>query len=136
MLFKLFVLFIAVPLVELYLLVWLGTVTQVWVPVGLVVATAMVGAYLVKSQGRRAVQRIKQELEIGNIPHDPLLDGLFILIGGVVLLTPGVITDLIGISLLLPVTRALYRRKAKAWIKRKFATGQWTVRASIGRPPE
>lgn len=137
MLFKLLILFICVPLVELYLLVEIGMRTQnAAIPILIIVTTGVIGAWLVKSQGRKAVRRIKDEVEIGNIPKDALLDGLFIFAGGIVLVTPGVLTDLAGISLLVPYTRAIYRRKVKAWIKRKLASGEWktTVTFRAGPP--
>jgi UPF0716 protein FxsA len=134
MFFKLLFLFVTLPLVELYLLVWLGSVTKVWVPVLLVIVTGLAGAWLMKSQGRRALRDIRQEIEIGNIPHDALLDGLFILMGGILLLTPGMITDLAGILLLLPPTRSIVRKRAKAWIKAKLLSGQWVATTDFQSP--
>jgi UPF0716 protein FxsA len=135
MFYKLLLLFITLPLVELFLLVWLGSVTRVWVPVALVIVTGLAGAWLMKLQGRRVLRDIRQEVEIGNIPHDALLDGLFILVGGILLLTPGMITDLAGILLLLPPTRSILRKRAKAWIKAKILSGQWVVTTNTRSSP-
>lgn len=126
MFFRLLLLFIVVPLIELALLIWLGKETEIWVPIGLVLLTGFVGASLMRWQGREAYRHIVEELSIGNLPADALLDGLLVFTGGIVLVTPGMLTDLFGICLLLPVIRGFIRFKVKAWLKRKIAAGQVT----------
>jgi UPF0716 protein FxsA len=115
MLFYLFVLFTVIPLVELMLLVWIGTHTHWWVPILLVVSTALVGAALARWQGWRALQRIQDEMRAGRVPTDALIDGVMILVAGILLVTPGVLTDMTGIVLLVPPLRRLVKRGVKAW---------------------
>ncbi|MCB0292521.1 MAG: FxsA family protein, partial [Calditrichaeota bacterium] len=102
---KLLFLFIAIPLAELALLVKLGEVLGFWPTIGLVIVTGILGASLAKAQGFMIYARIQQELAAGRMPTGELLDGLLILIGGIVLLTPGLLTDLCGFALLIPPLR-------------------------------
>jgi UPF0716 protein FxsA len=118
MLFYLFLLFTVVPIVELTLLVWLGTETQWWVPVLLVITTGILGATLWRQQGLRVIQRIQGEMAAGQMPADALVDGLLIFLAGAFLITPGVLTDVIGVSLLIPPLRALIKGFAKLWFLR------------------
>lgn len=105
MLLRLFLLFTLVPMVELSLLVWLGGKTVWWLPVLLVLFTALAGAALTRGQGWRVVRRIQEDLRAGRLPAGALVDGLLILIAAVLLITPGVITDVLGLLLLLPPVR-------------------------------
>ena len=114
---KLLLLFILIPLVELALLIEIGQVVGVWPTIALVVGTGFVGASLAKWQGFMVFARIQDELRNGRIPTGELVDGLLILIGGILLLTPGLLTDLCGFSMLIPGSR----RVIKAWLRKKFA---------------
>lgn len=114
MLFKLLLLFILVPLVELALLVYVGTLIGPWYTILIVVVTGIVGAVLAKRQGTAIVNRIRDSLERGMLPSDELLAGALVLVGGLVLLTPGIITDILGFTLLIPGTR----RAAAGWLRR------------------
>jgi len=118
MLFYLFVLFTVVPIVELALLIWIGAHTHWWVPVLIVVATAMLGAALARWQGFQVMRRIQDEMRAGRVPTDALIDGAMILVAGVLLVTPGVLTDVTGIVLLIPPLRHLVKQGLKAWFKR------------------
>lgn len=118
MLLKLLALFTIVPLVELALLIPLGMQIGLWPTIGLVVATALLGAVLGKLEGARAWARIKDDLGSGNLPKDSLLDGLAILIAGVFLVTPGVLTDVAAIGLLIPALRKPVRLYAKKKFKK------------------
>ena len=113
---RLFLLFTLVPLVELFLLIKLGTVIGAWPTVMIVIGTGVVGAYLARQQGFRVWMRIQREMQMGHFPADELLDGLLVFGAGVLLITPGVLTDLLGIFTLIPVTREIVR----TWIKRRF----------------
>ena len=124
MLGRLFLLFVLVPIVELAILVRLGSRIGFWPTLGLVVLTGAVGAWLAKSQGLRLVRAIQGELAAGRIPANHLLDGLLVLIGGIVLLTPGLLTDLLGIMLLFPPTRAVFRRGISARMQRMVRSGE------------
>jgi UPF0716 protein FxsA len=115
------VLFIVVPLVELTLLLLFGHITgsPLW-PIILVVSTGILGAALSRWQGAGVYWRIQSELSSGKIPTTSLLDGFLILVAGLLLITPGIISDCIGISLLIPPIRLLYRTLAMRWITRYF----------------
>lgn len=108
---RLLILFTAVPLVELALLIKLGNAIGLWPTVLLVVATGVLGAALARSQGTGAVAAIRRELGEGRPPGESLVNGLLILVGGVVLLTPGILTDALGFCLLVPATRKWFRTK-------------------------
>lgn len=127
MLPKLIALFVGLPLIELAILVKLGELMGFWPTIGLVVITGFLGAYLAKLQGFWIFRRIQNELAAGRMPANELVDGLLILIGGIVLLTPGLLTDLFGFSLLIPWIRT----QIKAWLMAKFTnivkTGQGGV---------
>lgn len=116
MLGRLILLFTLVPLVELFLLIKIGTIIGALPTVLIVVGTGVLGAYLARQQGFMVWSRIQREMEMGMFPAEDMLDGLLIFGAGVVLLTPGVITDVIGILILIPFTR-LYIRE---WIKRRL----------------
>lgn len=116
MLFRLLLLFVLIPLIELALLIQLGSWIGFWPTIALVVVTGTLGALLAKSQGMRVLRQIQVELSVGQVPTSRLLDGLMILIGGIVLLTPGLLSDVAGLLLLLPVTR----NKLKGVVRRRF----------------
>ncbi len=116
MLFRLWVLFVLVPLVELFLLIWMGRAVGLWPTIALVAATGILGALLARREGLRALTRVRRELAEGRIPTASLLSGAAVLVGGALLLTPGILTDLIGLALLLPPTRELAFR----WIRRRL----------------
>lgn len=113
---KLLLIFIGIPLLELMLLIELGREIGFWPTIFLVVATGIFGAALARSQGMWIWMEIQHELRQGNMPAGKLVDGLLILIGGIVLLTPGLLTDIFGFILLIPVTRDIF----KSAIRRKF----------------
>ena len=102
MFIRLLILFTVVPLVELALLIKLGNLIGLWPTILIVIATGVLGAALARSQGTRTVGAIRAELAQGRAPTESLINGLLILVGGVVLLTPGLLTDLLGFSLLVP----------------------------------
>ena len=109
MLGRLLLLFIALPFIELALLFWLADVTDWKLTFGLVVLTGVLGALLAKSQGLLAWRRVQQVVAAGQPPTDALLDAAMILVAAALLLTPGLLTDAFGFSLLLPVGRRFYR---------------------------
>lgn len=116
MLYRLLLLMTVVPILELWLLFEIAQRTSGWFTFGLVLVTGLVGASLARWQGWRAMQRIQRELSQGQMPGGALLDGLLIFTAGVVLVTPGVITDAIGFLLLIPPTRSLVKR----YLTRRF----------------
>jgi UPF0716 protein FxsA len=114
----LFLLFTVVPLVELALLIWIGGQTTWWLPIAMVLFTGIAGAVLARWQGMRALRRIQDDLQSGRMPADAVVDGVLILVAGILLVTPGVLTDVVGVSLLIPPLRALIKRGAMAWLRR------------------
>lgn len=127
MFFRLFLLFTIVPLVELYLLIVLGRHLGPLPTVALVLLTGALGAALARSQGLATLARVRTEMAEGGLPADALVDGLMILIAGAVLLTPGLLTDLLGFFLLVPYGRNLIRRAVKERMRRAVERGQANV---------
>ncbi|MFT5358695.1 MAG: UPF0716 protein FxsA [Polyangiales bacterium] len=117
----LLLLFTVVPFVEFYLLMKVGSLLGFWPTVGIVLATGMLGAALAKREGVRVLSRWQRDMSEGRIPEDGVLDGVLILVGGVLLVTPGVLTDALGLSLLIPWTRRglsmLFRSRIKNGVK-------------------
>lgn len=107
---RLLLLFTLVPIVDLALLVWIGRHVGFWPTVGLIVATALLGSFLARREGLSALARFRARLASGAMPGSELTDGLIILVAGVLLLTPGVLTDVAGLLGLFPPTRALIKR--------------------------
>lgn len=134
---RLLLLFVLVPLIELALLVRLGQVVGFWPTLGLVAATGVLGAGLARAEGLRTLGRFQAEVAAGRVPGGALLDGLAILVGGAFLLTPGLLTDLAGFSLLVPATRRWIQRRIRKGVERRIASGElqvWTVGAPSGFP--
>lgn len=106
---KLILLFTLIPLAELYVLFKVAKITSWLFTILLVIITGVLGAYLAKQEGRQIIYRIQNEINNGKMPGKELVNGLCVLIGGALLLTPGIITDVIGFSLIIPITRIIYR---------------------------
>lgn len=122
-------LFIGLPLVELYLLLQVGEFIGGWNTVALVFVTGIIGVTLAKAEGLRLLGEIREQLEQGQLPEESLLSGLLLVIGGAFLLTPGILTDLFGLSMLVaPLRRAFAGR-----LRQRFA-GQ--LETKIGQGPE
>jgi UPF0716 protein FxsA len=102
-------LFVVVPIIELFVIIQVGEAIGVLPTIALLVADSILGSMLMRSQGRVAWARFNAALAEGRIPHREVLDGALVIFGGALLLTPGFVTDVLGIILLLPPTRALVR---------------------------
>ena len=113
----LIILFIVVPIAELAVLIQVGQAIGVWWTIALLVADAILGSLLARSQGRLTWRRFNEALQAGRAPAREVMDGALVLFGGALLLTPGFLSDILGIVLLLPPTRALVR----AILVRRFA---------------
>lgn len=116
----LLLLFVCIPLFELAILLYLAGVTSVGATLLLVVVTGVIGASLARRQGWTTYVRIQQELAEGRMPTESLLDAAMIFVAGAVLLTPGILTDIFGFSLLVPACRRFYRRSVSRWIRSRF----------------
>lgn len=121
--FKLVLLFTIIPLVELFLLIKISYYLGSLMAVGLVAITGIIGAGLAKHQGATVIRQINYSLSQGSMPADDLVNGLLVLIGGVLLVTPGLITDLAGFACILPFTRPLIKRITKDSLKKLITTG-------------
>jgi UPF0716 protein FxsA len=117
MFFYLVILFICIPFIELAILIRLGMEIGFWPTVFIQIVTGVVGASLARWQGFYIWSSIQYEIANGRMPGDRLVDGFLILIAGIVLLTPGLLTDAFGLTLLIPITR----NSIKRWLKRKLA---------------
>lgn len=115
MFLKLFALFVVTPVVEMALLIELGKRIGTLQTIGIIVLTGIIGAALAKSQGTRVVRNIKESMNNGEMPHDHLIEGVLILIGGALLITPGILTDAAGFILVIPWTRRLVRDRLKRY---------------------
>ncbi len=114
MISKLILIFITIPLIEMLILIKMGELIGFWPTILLVVVTGIVGATLAKMQGFLVLTRIQRELNAGRIPKDEVIEGLLVLVGGIVLLTPGLLTDLCGFALMIPAVRRWVARLLKA----------------------
>lgn len=113
-------LFIAVPILELWVIIEIGGLIGILPTLALLFAMSILGATLLRHEGRGAWQRFNQAISQGRFPGREVADGLMITIGGALLLTPGFITDAVGLLLLLPPTRAIARRLLQAFVARRF----------------
>jgi len=124
MLLRLIFLFTLVPLIELAILVYLGTIIGALYTVLIVVATGILGAVMARHQGLAALSRIRSSIESGIMPANELFDGALILAGGLLLLTPGIITDIVGFAVLVPQTRRIIVRWIRSLIHRRIQRGE------------
>ena len=116
-------LFIIVPLAELYLILKVGdAIGAVWT-ILLLAADSVLGSVLLRTQGRAVWARFNTTLAEGKMPHREVMDGVLVIFGGAFLITPGFITDIVGLTLLIPPTRAVVRRLVVRRLGRRVAVG-------------
>jgi UPF0716 protein FxsA len=127
---RLFLLFTVVPLVELYLLIAIGRVLGPIPTIGLVLLTGALGAWFARLEGARVIRRWQEALARQELPKDGVIDGFLIFIGGVMLITPGILTDIAGLSMVMPPTRRVIAAAVRRWFERQIATGRVQVYAS------
>jgi UPF0716 protein FxsA len=128
MLFRLFLLFAIVPVIEVYLLIKVGSLIGGPATVATLLSISLLGAYLVRSQGFRIVSRIQEELALGRLPAAQMMDGALVLVGGVLLMTPGFFTDFLGIFFLIPATRKLIKMWLGIWLQARLSRGAFVTR--------
>jgi len=114
------VLFLVVPIAELAVLLKVGAAIGIANTIGLLILVSLVGGWLVKREGLGVLRRIQQQLELRRLPGAELVDGLLVLIAGALLLTPGFLSDVVGILLLLPPVRAVFRRVLRRRFERRI----------------
>lgn len=122
-------LFFVVSLVELWLLLALGGLIGFWPTVGISLASALLGGYLAKREGRRVFRQWSSALASGRVPDEGVASGLLMLVGGVLLIAPGILTDLTGLALLFPPTRRIVANIVR---KRAATRIQESVQGGIG----
>ena len=142
MFFYLLLAFTFVPAVEIALFVRIGSVIGPFATFAVVVATGIAGASLARSQGVRVLSEIRESLEAGRLPTDELAAGVLVLVGGTLLLTPGFLTDFLGLACLAPISRHLLARVVKGWFKQRLqemnsaagTAGSWKEHVGGVRP--
>jgi UPF0716 protein FxsA len=108
--------FIVVPIVEIYVIIKVGSLLGVVPTLFLLLAISVLGAWLAKREGFAVLSRIRQQLAVGKVPGNELIDGALVLAGGILLLTPGFVTDAVGLLMLFPLSRIAIR----AGLRRRF----------------
>jgi UPF0716 protein FxsA len=122
-LLALILVFIVVPIAELYVILKVGDAIGIGWTLLLLVADSLLGSALLRSQGRTVWRRFNATLSEGRMPHREVIDGVLVIFGGAFLITPGFITDIFGVLLLLPPTRAVIRRLVAARLGRRVVVG-------------
>lgn len=142
---RLILLFVVVPAIELMLLIEIGQVIGTLPTFGLILVTGLAGSALARTQGLSVWRKFQARLSAGRMPGDELIDGLIILVSGALLLTPGVLTDIVGLAGLIPLTRRLIRKPLSAFVRQRFtlytppgnhpiSDAEWTVDDNIDSP--
>lgn len=115
--------FIVLPIAEIYLIVQVGEAVGVWWTLAILIVDSILGAMLLRNQGRTAWRRFNETLAAGRPPAREVLDGGLVIFGGAFLITPGFISDILGLLLLFPPTRALFRRIIVRRYARRLVVG-------------
>ncbi|MFF0828252.1 FxsA family protein [Brevibacillus sp. NPDC003359] len=118
------ILFVVAFGLELWGLITIGSWIGGWNTVVLVILTGILGAWLARQQGMRVFRMVQHQLARGQMPTDSLIDGVLILIGGILLLLPGFVTDVIGLVFLIPYTRMIIRHLLKRWLWNLISSGR------------
>jgi len=116
MFLKLFLALTLIPLIEIYLLIKIGSHLGAFNTVLIVILTALLGAWLARLEGGKTMTKVRESLNRGELPAEEMLDAMLIFVAGIVLLTPGFVTDLAGLGLLVPQIRYGFKR----WLRKKF----------------
>lgn len=117
------VLFVVVPLVEIYTLIQVGQVIGGWWTIALLILSSVVGGWLIKREGARTFHAVRSALSSGRMPARELADAALVLVAGTLMLTPGFVTDVVGLLLVLPLTRPVARRALTALVARRLLAG-------------
>ena len=126
---RLFLLFTVVPLIELYLLIAIGRLLGPAPTIALVLLTGALGAWFARLEGARVIRRWQEAMARQQLPKDGVIDGLLIFLGGVLLITPGILTDIAGLSMVVPPTRRVIAGAVRRWVEHQIATGRVQVYA-------
>jgi UPF0716 protein FxsA len=112
--------FVIVPILEIYVIIQVGQVIGAWWTIVLLIADSIFGSWLIKREGRRAWRALTGTIQSGRMPATELADGALILVGGTLMVSPGFVTDVFGIVLILPFTRPLARRLLSRYVARRL----------------
>ncbi|PFZ70099.1 membrane protein FxsA [Bacillus toyonensis] len=113
-------LLILIPAVEITVLIGSSHVIGLWSTFAMIVFTGVVGVYLAKRQGFKVLREIQSKLNRGEMPGEAVLDGIFVFVGGILLVLPGYVTDVMGFIFVVPFTRALLKLLVMKWMEWKF----------------
>jgi len=127
LIFRIFLLLLIIPVIEIWLLIKVGGLIGPLQTLGALMVFSLIGVWLAKSQGFRIISVIRDELADGRMPAAHFLDGVLILFGGILLIVPGFITDFIGLFFLIPATRQLFKNSLRNWLERKLINGNVVV---------
>jgi UPF0716 protein FxsA len=125
--FYLFLIFVLVPVIELTILIKVGSVIGTLNTITIILLTALIGAYLVRLEGLGVLYRIQKNMNEGIFPAEELINGVMILVAGALLLTPGFFTDVIGFLMVFPASRNVLKRIARRYIDRRIASSDITI---------
>jgi UPF0716 protein FxsA len=129
----LILIFIVVPIAELYVIIQVGNAIGLVPTLVILLADAILGSMLLRHQGRAAWVRFNRALAEGRLPHKEVFDGVLVIFGGALLITPGFLTDILGLILLIPPTRALIRAASSRFVRRRLAMGGGATMWTFGR---
>jgi UPF0716 protein FxsA len=121
MFFKLFLIFAIVPVIELSVLIYVGSYIGTLNTIAIILLTAVVGAYMVRMEGIGVLYRVQRDLNVGAFPAEELINGAMILVAGALLLTPGFFTDLAGFLMVFPTTRELIKPPLKKYLGKRIS---------------
>lgn len=128
----LFLSFLAIPVAEIYVIIQIGGLVGTWPTVALLVADSLLGAWIVRREGIRAWRNVQETFQAGRMPDRELADAAMILVGGALLLTPGFITDVSGLTFVLPFTRPAVRRMVVALTKQRLEARMHRYPPTVG----
>ena len=123
----LFLLIIVIPTADIALLIFTGKIIGVWPTILLILLTGVIGAYLAKREGLQTIRKAQEQLRHGQLPGEALLDGICILIGGTLLITPGFITDITGFLMLFPPTRRVFKFFMIKALRKRIESGKFKI---------
>lgn len=124
----LLVTFIVVPTIEIAIFIWTGGHIGIWSVIALILLTGILGTFIVRHEGMETMRRAQQLFQQGEIPRDEILEGICIIIGSILLITPGFFTDIVGFLIVFPLTRKPFSNLLKHIIAKKISKGKFVYR--------
>ena len=119
----LFLCFTLVPAFEIYLFIKVAGAIGTLQTIAMIIFTGLFGAYLARREGFAVLRRVQSQLQAGHLPADELIDGVMVLVGGALLLTPGFLTDVLGFALVVPPSRAVLKGLLRKYLRHKLQRG-------------